>query len=610
MRFDRLKASIANNADQAPSLYMAFCMVETLFADLEAACGTEAGQCPSGDEQLPTKLIWLCRLVNEIYQSKDDELQRNRVRLNMAVEKLHRTQKELAEYSDAAKQLAVLQAEYVQLQKQLQAGQDAAQAYQKLSAQCEEAKRQLEQLRDFNPTAAKAELDTLVAEIGALKENKITLSNQLTTAKQRVDLLRGQLGELDADNQSACAELDTLTVQLEQQRQRTGELQARTEAACREREALEAERLQLARELEDKTVEAQSLRLRIETFREKELAPILSKLETAQKDIDSLEQAKQEMAQEFEQVSNTRNELVMEIARQKETNETTSQIVRNSQNRLTALKDEKTALDAKLSDTVQTLEALQTEVEMLETKRYPELLDHVQQEQQRQEELHGKVDECEAQQLTLREEIQKLEEQLPKLEEELKNNQEIYDALTASCAASTKELEGLERQIAELRNNNDREKVAIYRKQLEDNRRELEQIQAECETIQQENAQLLEKLETVQQERDRLREMKRKHEVGNEAAAKQLHELEFVNNSEYVHEVMQITQRLEMLERVRSKLSASINQLHQILGYVPVHSSVSLEDQLKSDLRGLRQRVDDLREVLLNTANSLKLEER
>lgn len=610
MKFDRLNASISNNADQTPSLYMILCMVESLFEDVEAGCGTEIGQCPIGDERLPTKLIWLSRIINEIYKNKSEELQRNRARLDGAMEKLQQTQAELTGYSDAAKRLAALQAEYAQLQSSLKEGQDTVQRCSMLSAQCAEARQQLELLRAFDPGKAQDELAELTAEISQLKDNKTALSDQLVAAKQNAQQLQGQIGLLETDCQDAQSHIDSLTDQLEQKRSASTRLQQQVVSMEQECAALAAKRDRLTAELEEKTRQVNEQRSDIDAFQEQKLAPVLCKLEAAQQNIAQLEEGRQKSAQELEQLSNTRNELIMEIARQKEANETTAENIRSAQSKLDTLKHEKHGLDTKLSSTVCELEMLQNEVEQLKERKYPELQEHLAQERQRKEELCGKLTEGEEQLVALRAQVAEMEERLPKLEEELKNNREVYDSFTANCAASTKELESLERQIAELRNNNDREKVAIYRKQLEDNRRELEAVQAECAQIQQENEQMLEQLEQAQKERDRLLDMKRKHETGNEAAAKQLRELEFVSTRDYAQEVAAITRRLEMLERVRGKLSASVNKLRQILGEAPVDESVSLEEQLKNDLRDLRLRADDLRCALVECANSLKLEER
>ena len=144
---------------------------------------------------------------------------------------------------------------------------------------------------------------------------------------------------------------------------------------------------------------------------------------------------------------------------------------------------------------------------------------------------------------------------------------------------------------------------------MEDNLRELENIRTDCQNIQLENVRLVKELEAGQNERFRLLELKQKHETGSEATAKQLRELEFAGTPEYISEVTAISQRLELLEMVRSKLAASISKIRKILGQVPFEGEVSLEDQLSDTLHELSARADDLRRSLLECADNLKMEE-
>ena len=156
MKFNHLQASISNNANQSPSLYMAFCAVESLFADLEDNCGAELSRCPVGDERLPSKLVWLCRVINEIYSNNDAELQRNRSRLDAAMEKLNETRQELEKSADVYERLENAKAEYAVLEQKLQNSGAAAEEYEKLSEKCRQAK----QTPQEGGIAANAKLNT------------------------------------------------------------------------------------------------------------------------------------------------------------------------------------------------------------------------------------------------------------------------------------------------------------------------------------------------------------------------------------------------------------------------------------------------------------------
>ncbi len=610
MKFNRLKASISNNADEKPSLYMALCAVESLFEDLEDNCGAEVSRCPVGDERLPSKLVWLCRVINEIYRDNSDELQRNRGRLDAAMEKLQNTKKELEASSQVAERLASLKAEYAALQRQLESQEEAAEECESLEEQCRRAKRQLEKLSAYDAQAGREELVRLQAQISAQETSKADLLGQLEQANDCVDALRQEVEVLQAKEQAMRSQYMELRQLGQQTREETARLQADVQAAQDEFADTKAKGQQLVDQRDEIKAKIAILREQIEAFREDNLATKCVELDTVEKELRQLQAQRDSADDECGRMKEQRSQLVMDIARKKVENESLQEKLTLSQQKRDGLEAEKAALSTDLSNCLQALETLQADVEQLTEKRLPEAQALCQQEQQRQEQLQQRLEQANAQNATLQEEIEKLNALLPGLEEEVKNNRVVYDALTASCAASSSELESLERQIAELRNNSDEQKLVIYRKQLEENQQELENIQKDCQRIKQENQQLGEKLEQMQNERARLQELKSRHEQGVLVSEKQLHELEFVATDKYMQEVLELDGRTKLLESVRGKLAGSIADMRKILGQAPVEEAISLEEQMKNDLRALRQRIEDLRCALVECAQSLKMEER
>ena len=57
MKFNRLKASIANNASEEPSVYMAVCAIESLLRDLEDEAGRRRGKVRNLPRTLDIDLI-------------------------------------------------------------------------------------------------------------------------------------------------------------------------------------------------------------------------------------------------------------------------------------------------------------------------------------------------------------------------------------------------------------------------------------------------------------------------------------------------------------------------------------------------------------------------
>lgn len=214
MKFNHLQASIRNNADQEPSLYLALCMVESLFSDVEDSCGTEISRCPVGDERLPAKLVWLCRFINDAYHDNSDDLQRGRARLDTAMEKLKDTQEELEDCAAVAERLAALKTELSALNEKLQARNAAAEECKRLNDECDRAKQKLEALSRFDPAAAKAELEKLSCDIAEQESTKAALSDQLSQAKQKNTQLQTKCNALTLDISHKKAENEALSERL------------------------------------------------------------------------------------------------------------------------------------------------------------------------------------------------------------------------------------------------------------------------------------------------------------------------------------------------------------------------------------------------------------
>ncbi len=610
MKFERLQASISNNADQSPSLYMALCAVESLFADLEDNCGSEVSQCPIGDERLPSKLVWLCRIINEIYRDKDDELQRNRSRLDAAMEKLKETQRKLEDSSAVADRLESLQAEYAALEQQLESSGVAAKKCEVLAQQCLQARQKLEQLKTFDPQAAHEELMRLNGEITAQEAAKAELQAQLTKADECVAELQQEVSRLQTKEQDMRQQYMALQAQKKETQGETARLREDMGTLEEELVVSKAQWQQLVSQRDELQQQIDLLREKSTLFREEDLVTKHAELELLQKELAQLENDQDGYKQTCTRIKEQRNQLVMEVAYMKAETQSLQEKLELAQQKREGMEQEKSCLTANLTDCLTALEVLQTEVDQLTGTKIPEAQALQEQERQRSAQLQQALQLAEDQLVAMKAEIEAMNESLPKLEEEVKNNRVVYDALTASCAASSSELENLERQIAELRNNSDEQKLMIYRKQLEENQRELENMQLECEQIKEQTVQLGEKLELLQNERAKLRDLKSRHEQGVEVTEKQLRELEFVTDEQYVHEVIALNARAKLLETVRGKLVASIANMQKILGYAPPEETMVLEDQMKQVLRDLGQRTDDLRGALVECAKSLKMEER
>lgn len=229
MKFSRLSASIANNAEEAPSIYMAVCMVESLLDDIEDVTGQEISDWPIGDDTLPTKLVWLCQVINQIYEEKSGELIRNRSRLDSAMRELNKVSAELKSLSETAAQLSVMKTELKKRQTALEHAKAEKEEFEAIKKQCVQLQLEADSLRGYDQAAEESKLRALRAETARLAKAKSGLDAELAAVSSSRDELVGKTADLRS-------ELDQIKALLEQKTNAlSGIEQQRLEARERER---------------------------------------------------------------------------------------------------------------------------------------------------------------------------------------------------------------------------------------------------------------------------------------------------------------------------------------------------------------------------------------
>lgn len=609
MRFNHLKASIANNIDQEPTLFMALCMVESLFRDMEDEADIDISLCPVGDERLSTKLVWLCRCIGDIYDDNCDELQRNRTRLDSALSKIRGLEKELEDLAIISDQLLQMQNKYVGLENELKEARKNKQKFDILKEQTAQAEKDIAQLLKFEPQTAEKNLSQLRDQICSLQTRRMELESQQQRDENHVANLLDSINALERQR-------GVYTIQVEELNEQLRGLEAATIEAEKNLSNLEEQRLSAKEELKDircqcdeKSDVIKRLRHDIQSFRTQVLEPVVGEmnyLETKKKDLEEDAKAAEKISQSIREEI---DKLVLKIGRLKKKADEDSTELKDTAARLEKSKMEKTLREKEMKALIQNLSILQDEVDRLTSTVLPEHRRLVAEEEARKENLDEQISDLCDRLKKLADERQEIQEKLPTLEEKLKNNQDIYSSLTAEYAASTEELESLERQITELQNKNDQEKIAIYGQQLRDHLKHLQVLETECSEIRSENERMRTRLEECQMEKSRLLDLQEKHRRGNDAIAKLLLELKPISTPEYTQEVTMVGNRLEILEVVRSKMASSVRMMNQTLAIKPFPEELSLDEQLRAGIHQLQICTDDLRCMLVKCANSLKLEE-
>lgn len=237
MEFERLESSIELNREEEPSIFMALCMVESLFRDIRDVSGKDISENPLGDEMLPVRLAWLDRVVYNIYTRNRAEFVRGLDRVDKMEAMLQAEREELGRVASAAEILKAKEAEAKTLAAQLEAAREAQQTWDRLTQECTEKRSELQKLQAVDPAQAQAELNSLTAQVE-------TLQKQQQGILEKQAALRSNLQKLTSQQTSAAEEEKEL---LKQQTEQTGALEQQKAENRRLAEELCAQKAELAR---------------------------------------------------------------------------------------------------------------------------------------------------------------------------------------------------------------------------------------------------------------------------------------------------------------------------------------------------------------------------
>lgn len=607
MKFERLNSSIALNAREQPSIYMAMCMVESLFRDVETAAGTELSHADLGDEQLPTKLIWLGRQLLKIYTENSDDLVRNRSRLDQTMEKIREQEKSLAGLTELSGKLSDAEEQYAALKKRMEEAENQRQTLERLQEACRQTQERLDQLGKLDPTEARQELEQLSCRERELSQERDNLLSELDRRRKTVAAMedacksleadslrcRDRIRELDQSQKDTSAALTELNAGIAE---RKDELNARTlekDKLLEEQAYLEQQLLELKQELED--------------YEQTQMAPIRAEYENGMRERESLQK-------ELSALKQNREDAVLQVARLNQQTASARQAMEGKQGELqqkqaaaelaAAARDK---LQKQVDEETDRLSALQREAAELEQTQLPRLQTLIRDQEQQIKQHKESIDSMEQRKEKLLWEVERLKREDAALSAEKTDLQQTHDALIASSEANNEKVQKLRRDVEELRGKNDREKEKRYLKQLEEEQNELSELSRSC-------AELERQLETAQNNLDSKRaqamELQSKKKSAEEAARQiraLIQTLAPQGDAELQRQVAALQSRQSLLEDTHKSLEEAVALMQDALG-APPETLSSNPDGLSDSLQSCGRALDKLQKALVKCARNIKSE--
>lgn len=254
MKFDYLKNSIEINANEEPSVFLALCMIETIFRDIRSESGAELSHLAVGDDKWSLKMSLVYRYLRNIFDANSDDVTRGQKQLEELQVSSRQIELELEENSELLSEIIALKKSIdektetirkTKLEKEtlIEQTENLSSVLDKLRAevaklemQCndEDSVNVRKQLRS-RKEHLQQELDALNQEEASLNSNLLELSAKLKVHKQEYEKLLSQNDEYSKELRLYSEKIDELRM-LDSQRE---QLQAKKDALQKQKTDLE-----------------------------------------------------------------------------------------------------------------------------------------------------------------------------------------------------------------------------------------------------------------------------------------------------------------------------------------------------------------------------------
>ena len=604
MNFERLNNSIALNIEEKPSIYMALCMVESMFRDIEDASGTDISQTDAGDDQLPTKLIWLSRKILKIYSEKASEFERNRGRLDDMMQKLRSMESELALIGDPEGAYARMKEKESELRSVLQKAQERKDESERIRRLCEAMEAEIAAMQNDDTKEMEQELKKLSAEKDALTVKHAETVAALNNTRDSVQELKAQAVKDAASLQTETETLDRIQ----------SEKRARDQKREEVEKAIESLRTELAskagehdRVIEDKAyyeLKLSELEQEIAVCLEETIPPLKkeieeqnSRCEAAKAELDGLKREREAVIFRYAQLNRQIEDAAAAAAAKRSE-------LQKKQDELEQASKELESIESSISEKAEKLSSLQSETDLLTHEKLPQLRSLINENEKENEELNSIVSGL----MQRNDELIRQNDKLKSDEDALSKNVDMLTQtraeLTASYDAKNEALSALRKNVEALRGKNDREKEQQYRRQLEEERDKLTDLSRICTELEQQLTELQAEREERQAKADALRAQKDSLDEANSRIGILIRELAPCGSSELTQQVRALQQRQAFLEEIRKGLEKATSLLGSTFQTPP--EVCSRPDRIGELLQTCDKGLSSLQNELLKCANEIK----
>lgn len=577
MKFEALKRSIKLNENDACTIYLALCLMDSLYLDIKKESGKNLENNELGNAaKLPIMLARQCRLIRKIYANNIEAMYNYKDSIEKQMNEMADIEKELSQLSDSLEGFDLDKKTLAELNEELAEAQKQKQKHSEIVEQISDAKARLSGFETLDIATEKAELADLEKKCtefetayGDVLKQKSKLQNSLDELSEKKSGLENDI--LDSkreisDTESAIAALEEemrrLNVSKEEFHSNYAELKEvlpelskevellrpKAEQLVSEKQRLESEKNELKRQRDESFEKSAEIKIEIEDLTSRNEKYKIKIAELA-KQRDELETVKNASQRECEQLNSTISSSSEQVRKLKE------EIIPKQNTLIEQYKATLLTLNDKITEQKNRIGAMEG---------------HIAEKQKA-------IDES---------------------AEKISRYNETIGSLTKTLEANSTEISELQTTLSELENRSDLEQVEKRKEQLAAAISKLEEAQRLSNDMETQISEKQDMLSAAQKKYEEMLQTKRALENQMNSIKEILREIEYVDKDDYRFKLKRSGERLGSLIKAANDLKSSLAAMHKVVFGGDFDESCSMAANLEQVLLGIDDKIDDIQKNL------------
>ena len=608
MNYENLKAAIKANSDEAPSLTLAFHLIQSVIKDIEQESGQKFRNVDIGEINEYTGLLGgQIRTILNTYSVTSESLRGITEKLAAMKDRLENTEKEVRDFEkqiasmqDTDKKISEITKKRDGLKNTLEKIREKQREYEDISQVCVDMEKQIADMKNYDIPGKKREKEELEKQAGAFESQAAELNRNIQGLKGKNKFLSESLESALAIARDHEEKIRNYEISVKRANEEIDKLRAEVDSlendvfvAQKTRESI-LEDLSAAKELKTR-LDEENVRLRKEydKYYNDEIEALTEKNDKMRSAIEDRESYKKGLVDQKNSLEKKYTELLQQIAKlQNEEIIELEEKLRSRASEKMKLESESRILRQKIGSLNEELDSIQQEisvykenVKQLDEKLIPQSRNRSAKAGIEYKNKKAEADSIEKQIADLQEEIEKASKECESGLKTLNEKRKDLDELRTKLSNSNKDIEQLKTTLNELKGKTDRDSVDTIKKglqaEIDEHKRllkEKKELEEQCQKLRRENeadAGSVAKLSGTMTE----------YENEKKKLEKRLSEFRFAEDPAFFDKVRLIREKNRLAAQIRDSLETNTGSLGKALGYNMTVIHTDPEESISADLK-------------------------